>query len=97
MVSLHAPQPIVKFAEPEEVPLTSLDARHTSLPGHLLDRFQVASQLNCCLFRCKQRLEVLLIVRFDYLLLHVYCLLVQPYSVKLMCQSIVFAEKFKQP
>jgi hypothetical protein len=94
---LHAPQPIVKLAEPEEVPLASLDAWHTPFSGHLLDCFQVAPQVNCGFFRCKQRFEVLLIVRFDYLLLHVYCLLVQPYSVKLMCQSIVFAEKSNSP
>jgi hypothetical protein len=87
---------MIQIAESKEMPFAPPDARHTSLPGHLLDRFQVASQMNCCLFRCKQRLEVLLIVRFDNLLLHVCRLLIQPYSVKLMCQSIVFAEKFKQ-
>jgi hypothetical protein len=86
---------MIQIAESKEMPFAPPDARHTPLPGHLLDRFQVASQMNCCLFRCKQRLEVLLIVRFDYLLLHVY-LLIQPYSVKLMCQSMVFAYKFKQ-
>ena len=41
MVSLHAPQPIVKLTEPEEVSLTSLDTWHTLSSGHLLDSLNV--------------------------------------------------------
>jgi hypothetical protein len=56
---------MIEIAEPKEMAFAPPDAGHTSLPSHLLDCFQVAPQMNCGLFRCKQGFKVLLIVRFN--------------------------------
>src|ERR1019366_7716194 len=71
---LRAVQPAIQIAAPEKVTFAVPDAGHASFPGHLLDGFQVAPQMNRGFFRCQERLKVLLISRFNQLLLHIYCL-----------------------
>jgi hypothetical protein len=67
-VSLHAPQPIVKFAEPKKVTLAAPDARHAALSGHLLDSFQMAAKMNRSFFCREQSLEMLMTARYYHLL-----------------------------
>jgi hypothetical protein len=79
---------LIEIAESKEMTFAPPDAGHAFLPGHLLDGFQVAPQMNRGLFRCEQRLEMLSVVRFYEVLLHMYCLQVQTYRSVVMNQSI---------